>query len=179
MENSVAENEAQQSFKSPPRRRRSTFFERRDSLVVQPTSENIDRNVCRNINETEQKEHPELKRYYETLLGEKEQWKTEVNNRRNKYHDIKQQYQMAAKAPSRSRISYSALSNEDIEFLKAKVNISKVVDSQTKLHKSVKETLALYRRAMELDNVILNDCEDKVNKITKHILDNSTIEPIE
>lgn len=86
---------------------------------------------------------------------------------------------MAARAPSRSRISYSALSNEDIEFLKAKVNISKVVENQTKLHKSVKETLALYRRAMELDNVILNDCEDKVNKITKYILDNSTIEAIE
>lgn len=32
MENTSNENDANQSFKSPPRRRRSTFFERRDSI---------------------------------------------------------------------------------------------------------------------------------------------------
>lgn len=86
---------------------------------------------------------------------------------------------MAVKASSRSRISYSALSNEDIEFLKAKPNLSKLVESQLKLHKSVKETRALHRRANELDDVILAHSEECVNKITDHILENSTLEPIE
>lgn len=86
------------------------------------------------------------------------------------------QYQMTTKAPSRSRLSYSSLSNEDIEFLKAKVNISKLVDSQLKLHNSVKETQELYKKAIELDNVLLSHCEQKVNEVTDFILENSTIE---
>lgn len=86
---------------------------------------------------------------------------------------------MAVKAPARSRISYSPLSNDDIEFLKAKINISKLVESQLKLHKSVKETRALFRRASELDEVILSHCEDTVNKITEYVLDHSTVEPME
>lgn len=45
-----------------------------------------------------------------------------------------------------------------------------------KLHKSVKEIHALFKRAMELDNVILTYSEDKVKKISEHILDNSTVE---
>lgn len=83
---------------------------------------------------------------------------------------------MAANAQSRSRMSYSALSNEDIEFLKAKVNISKVVDSQQKFHTSIKETIALVRKANDLDRVLLQFCEEKVNTITEYILENSMIE---
>lgn len=83
---------------------------------------------------------------------------------------------MATKAPSRSRLSYSSLSNEDIEFLKAKVNISKLVDNQQKLHNSVKETQQLYRKAIELDDVLLNHCEQKVNEVTDYLLENSTID---
>ncbi|XP_072935224.1 uncharacterized protein [Epargyreus clarus] len=173
METSVNDNEAHQSFKSPPRRRRSTFFERRDSILPQPISEDIDSNPCKQTIEANEKRY---RKYYQTLLAEKEQWKKEVNSRRNKYHDLRQQYQMATKAPSRSRMSYAALSNEDIEFLKAKVNLSKLVESQLKLHKSVKENVALHRRAVELDNVILQNCEDKMNKVTEYILENSTIE---
>ncbi|KOB68620.1 Acetaldehyde dehydrogenase (Acetylating) [Operophtera brumata] len=73
-------------------------------------------------------------------------------------------------------MSYSALSNEDIEFLKAKPNISKLVDSQQKLHTSVKETMALVRRAYELDKVFLDFCEEQVNRIIEHIMENSTVE---
>ncbi|XP_028169369.1 uncharacterized protein LOC114359261 isoform X2 [Ostrinia furnacalis] len=173
MENSVNEGEVHESFRSPPRRRRSTFFERRDSV------ENIDPSQCAKSSTENDKHNQELQTYYEKLLVEKEQWKKEVNNRRNKYHDLRQQYQMAVKASSRSRISYSALSNEDIEFLKMKPNISKLVESQLKLHKSVKETRALYRRANELDDVILSFSEDKINKVTEYILENSTVEPVE
>lgn len=93
--------------------------------------------------------------------------------------NVSRQFQMATKAPSRSRISYASLSNEDIEFLKAKVNISKIVNSQLQLHKCVNETKDLYRKAMELDNQLLNYCEEKVKEITDYILENSTIEPIE
>uniref|UniRef100_A0A1E1WEE4 Uncharacterized protein n=1 Tax=Pectinophora gossypiella TaxID=13191 RepID=A0A1E1WEE4_PECGO len=111
------------------------------------------------------------------ISQEKEQWKKEVNSRRNKYHDLRQQYQMALKTPGRSRMSYSALSAEDIEFLKGKANIPKLVESQLKLHKSVKELRALYKRANELDSVIIKHCEEKVDKITEYIFENSTIEP--
>lgn len=83
---------------------------------------------------------------------------------------------MAVKASGRSRMSYSTLSNDDIEFIKGKCHINKLVESQQKLHKSVKETRALYKRACELDDVVLSLCEDKVNKITEYIIDNSTIE---
>lgn len=83
---------------------------------------------------------------------------------------------MAANAHSRSRMSYSALSNEDIEFLKAKPNISKLVDNQQKFHTSIKETMALVRRANELDGVLLEFCEENVKRITNHILENSTID---
>lgn len=93
--------------------------------------------------------------------------------------NVSRQFQMATKAPSRSRISYASLSNEDIEFLKAKVNISKIVNSQLQLHKCVNETKELYRKAMELDNHLLSYCEEKVKEITDYILENSTIEPIE
>lgn len=86
---------------------------------------------------------------------------------------------MAAKASSRSRMTYAALSNEDIEFLKGKPAISKLIDSQQKLHKSVKETRALFRRVNELDDVILNHCEEKINKVTEYILENSSVEPME
>ncbi|CAG5041666.1 unnamed protein product [Parnassius apollo] len=177
MESSITEHDLHKSFRSPPRRRRSTFFERRDSLVPQPLSENVDLNLCIKATDNKEKHNQDLLRYYNKLLDEKEQWKKEVKNRRNKYHDLKQQYQIAAKAPNRSRLSYSALSNDDIEFLKAKVGISKLVDSQLKLHKSIKQTYALFRRATELDDIILSNSEDKVKKITEHILDNSTLEP--
>lgn len=86
---------------------------------------------------------------------------------------------MAVKASSRSRMSYAALSNEDIEFLKAKPNISKLIDLQQKLHKSVSETRELYTRANELEDVILRNSEDVVNMVTDYILDNSTVEPVE
>ncbi|CAG9783238.1 unnamed protein product [Diatraea saccharalis] len=178
MEYSVNEDEANQPLHSPPRRRRSTFFERRESFAPQTFSDNVDLNVPEKNIENE-RQSQELLRYYDKLLVEKEQWKKEVNTRRNKYHDSRQQYQIAMKSSSRSRISYSALSNEDIEFLKAKPNISKLVESQTKLHKSVKETMALCRRANELDDVILRYSEDKVNKITDYILENSTVESLD
>ncbi|CAH2100291.1 unnamed protein product [Euphydryas editha] len=178
MEISVTENDVQQSFRSPPRRRRSTFFERRDSLMPQTFNDTLDPNVCKKLNEVDDKHQQELLRYHNNLLAEKQQWKTEVKNRGNKYHDLRQQYQMASKAPSRSRISYASLSNEDIEFLKAKVNTSKIVDNQLQLHKSVKDTRELYRKAMELDNLILSHCEENIKEITDYILENSTIEPI-
>uniref|UniRef100_A0A2A4JC38 Uncharacterized protein n=1 Tax=Heliothis virescens TaxID=7102 RepID=A0A2A4JC38_HELVI len=173
METSMNETEAHQSFRSPPRRRRSTFFERRDSIVPHTMSENVNPNKPEStVNE---RRCEDMMRYYQKLLVEKEMWKKQVNERRNKYHDLRQQYQMAVKAPSRSRMSYSALSNEDIEFLKGKPNISKLVDSQQKLHKSVLETTALYRRANELDNVILSQSEKVVSTITDYILENSTV----
>ncbi|CAH2068304.1 unnamed protein product, partial [Iphiclides podalirius] len=143
--------------------------------AVVPLSENLDLIANKKFDFNE-KRTQELQRYYDKLLNEKEQWKKEVNNRRNKYHDLRQQYQIAAKAPSRSRISYSSLLNEDIEFLKGKVGITKLVESQMKLHKSIKETHALFKRAMELDDVILSYSEDKVRKITEHILDSSSVE---
>ncbi|XP_075988532.1 uncharacterized protein LOC142984663 [Anticarsia gemmatalis] len=177
MENSINENEIHQSFRSPPRRRRSTFFERRDSIVPHTMSENVNPN--KKETEVTERQTQDMTRYYQKLLAEKEMWKKEVNERRNKYHDLRQQYQMAAKASSRSRMSYSALSNEDIEFLKAKPNISKLVDSQQKLHKSVLETREIYRRASELDNIILTHSEDMVNMVTDYILENSTVEPVE
>lgn len=86
------------------------------------------------------------------------------------------QYQIAVKASSRSRISYSALSNEDIEFLKAKPNLSKLVDSQQKLHKSVLQTRELLRRASELDEVILTNSEAMIDAVTNYILENSTLD---
>ncbi|RVE53243.1 hypothetical protein evm_002076 [Chilo suppressalis] len=177
MENTTNECETNQSFRSPPRRRRSTFFERRESFVPQ-SLKNIDPNIPLKMTENE-RHSPDLLVYHDKLLAEKEQWKKEVNSRKNKYHDLRQQYQMALKSSSRSRISYSALSTEDIEFVKAKPNISKLVESQSKLHKSVKEARALYRRANELDDVILRYSEDKVNRITEYILENSTVEPID
>ncbi|XP_041974589.1 uncharacterized protein LOC121729932 [Aricia agestis] len=179
MDNSNSENEVQKPLRSPPRRRRSTFFERRDSLVPPPLSENIDPNVCNKIRSMDEKQDHQLQAYCDKLLAEKEQWKKEVNNRRNVYHDLRHQYQMAVKAPSRSRITYSVLSDEDIEFVKAKVNISKLIDSQQKLHESIRETQQLYRRANALDDVLLNYCEDKVKKITNYILENSTVDPKE
>lgn len=72
-------------------------------------------------------------------------------------------------------MSYSALSKEDIEFLKGKPNISKLVDSQQKLHKSVLQTRALYQRANDLDNVVLTRSESILNKVTDYILENSTV----
>lgn len=86
------------------------------------------------------------------------------------------QYEIAAKVSGISQITFSALSNEDIQFINGKCNISKLVESQQKFHKSVKESRALYKRACELDNIILSVCEDTVNKITEYIIDNSTIE---
>ncbi|XP_045785995.1 uncharacterized protein LOC123881322 [Maniola jurtina] len=176
MENSESEIEAQKSFNSPPRRRRSTFFEKRDSIVPQPAIENIDPNLCNKVNEVDEKRNQELKRYHDLLLAEKNQWKEEVKSRRNKYHDLRQQFQIASNSSSRSRISYSVLSNEDIEFLKGKINVSQLVERQADLHKSVMQTRELYRRATELDNVILDHCEKKLRKITDYILENSTVE---
>lgn len=86
---------------------------------------------------------------------------------------------MAVNAPSRSRMSYAALTDEDIEFLKGKPNISKLVESQQKLHKSVLETKALFQRANKLDDVILSQSENIISQITDYILENSTIEPVE
>lgn len=85
---------------------------------------------------------------------------------------------MATKAPARSRMSYTALSNEDIEYLKAKPNLTKLVESQQKLHMSTKQAVALMRKVIELDEVIVSYCEDKVNQITQHILENSTINSV-
>ncbi|KAG6465089.1 uncharacterized protein LOC115453559 [Manduca sexta] len=176
MDNIMNETEVNQSFRSPPRRRRSTFFERRDSIV--PTiTDNVEQQSCKtDTNDT--KRSQDLMKYYEKLLVEKEQWKKEVNDRRNKYHDLRQQYQISVKASSRSRMSYAALTNEDIEFLKAKPNISKLADAQQKLHKSVKETVALVKRMNELDDVVLKHSENIVNTITEYILENSTVEPM-
>ncbi|XP_059060341.1 uncharacterized protein LOC131853463 [Achroia grisella] len=177
MENSDNENEAHQSFRSPPRRRRSTFFERRDSVAPQPLTENID-NVCKQNIVDNQKHSDELSRYYNKLLSEKEQWKKEVTSRQNKYHDLKHQYKMAQTSSSRSRLSYAALSNEDIEFLNAKPNTAHLIECQQKLHKSVKETRALFKRVNELDDVLLSYSEEKVNKITQFILENSSVDPM-
>ncbi|XP_026764506.1 uncharacterized protein LOC113522864 [Galleria mellonella] len=178
MENSINENEAHQSFRSPPRRMRSTFFERRDSIVPQTLTEDADVDECKQTKFDSQKHNEELSRYYDKLLSEKDQWKKEVTNRQNKYHDLRHQYQMAVKTSSRSRMSYAALSNEDIEFLKAKPNIAHLVECQQKLRKSVKETRALFKRVNELDDVLLNYSEDKVNKITEYILENSSVDPV-
>ncbi|XP_045510486.1 uncharacterized protein LOC123705637 isoform X2 [Colias croceus] len=177
METSDIDNDPQRILKSPPPRRRSTFFERRDSIVSQPLSENV-QDEAKNDLEEGNKCNQELERYYELLKGEKEQWQKEVNRRRNEYHDLRLQYQIAAKGSSRARLNYSVLNSEDMEFLKAKVNISKLVESQQKLQKSVKLTQALYRRALELDDVVLRTCEDKVKQITDYILDNSTIDSV-
>ncbi|XP_013144369.1 PREDICTED: uncharacterized protein LOC106107901 [Papilio polytes] len=177
MENSINEHEVQQSIRSPPRRRRSTFFERRDSLGPQLLSGRTEENVTKTDADINENHKQELQSYYEQLLSEKEQWKKEVNNRKNRYHDLRLQYQLAVKASSKAKICYSALTNEDIEFLKGKVNITKLVDSQTKLHKSVRESHALFKRAAELDNVILSHCENRIKQINEYILDNSSIEP--
>lgn len=175
MENSMNETEAHQSFRSPPRRRRSTFFERRDSIVPYTMTENVNPNKPEStVNE---RRCEDMTRYYQKLLVEKEMWKKQVNERRNKYHDLRQQYQMAVKAPSRSKMSYTALSNEDIEFLKGKPNISKLADSQQQFHKSILQTSTLYRRANEIDNVILSQSEKVVSTITEYILENSTVGP--
>ncbi|KAM3966621.1 uncharacterized protein ACR2FA_012156 [Aphomia sociella] len=178
METSANENDENQSFRSPPRRRRSTFFERRDSIAPQTLTENTDTNVCKQSPANNEKHNEELSRYYEKLLSEKDQWKKEVMTRQHKYHDLRHQFQMAIKTSSKSRMSFGALSNEDIEFLKAKPNISNLIDSQHKLHKSVKETRALFKRANELDDVILSYSEEKVNKITEYILENSSVDPM-
>ncbi|KAG7303936.1 hypothetical protein JYU34_010850 [Plutella xylostella] len=175
--NIMNEIEPHESFRSPPRRRRSTFFVGRESLAPQPP-EYHDDSEC----DTETEEHKQnLSKYSADLLLEKERWKKEVNERRNKYHDLRQQYQLATKAPSRSRItsSYSSLTNDDIEFLKGKPNLSTFVQSQQKLHQSVKQTMALYRRLNKLDNDMLAYSESKVNKVTEYIFENSTVEPME
>lgn len=88
------------------------------------------------------------------------------------------QYELATKSSSTSRMSYSTLTNEDIDFLKAKPNIYKLYESQQKLHKSVKETIAIMRKVNELDDVILSYSEDNVQRITEYILENSTVEPV-
>ncbi|KPI95454.1 hypothetical protein RR46_08913 [Papilio xuthus] len=149
MENSINENEIQQSIRSPPRRRRSTFFERRDSLGPQFLSGRLEQSVAKKD--------------------------TDINEKHNQ--ELQRQYQLAVKSSSKAKICYSALTNEDIEFLKGKVNITKLIDSQRKLHKSVRESHALFKRAAELDNVILSHCEDKIKQINEYILDNSSIEP--
>ncbi|KAJ2946630.1 hypothetical protein O0L34_g12687 [Tuta absoluta] len=177
MEESINEGELNTSYRSPPRRRRSTFFDRRESFVPQPMSENEDPNVCKQTTDASEKKNEELTKYYDKLLEEKDQWKKEVNRRRIKYHDLRQQYTMALKAPGRSRMSYSTLTDEDIEFLKAKANTSQLVESQQKLHESLIRTRALYRRKNELDNEILMYCEQRVDKITEYILENSTVYP--
>ncbi|XP_068628912.1 uncharacterized protein [Battus philenor] len=176
MEKSLSEHEANQSFRSPPRRRRSTFFERRNSIAPAPVLENFEINYCNKVPDSNQNHYEHLQRYYDQLLSEKDQWKKEVNNRKNKYHDLKQQYQLAVKTTSKSKISYSSLSNEDIEFLNGKISISKLTDSLTKLHESIKKTHAVYKRASDLDDVILSNIEDKVQEITDNVLENSRIE---
>lgn len=83
------------------------------------------------------------------------------------------------KSSARSRISYSTLTNEDIEFLKGKPNIANIAENQIKLHKSVQVLKGLYMRSNELDNVIVKKCEGNVNKITNYILENSTVDLID
>ncbi|KAH9645779.1 hypothetical protein HF086_012506 [Spodoptera exigua] len=174
MDTSMNETEAHQSFRSPPRRRRSTFFERRDSIVPHAMSENL--NPFKKETEANDRHSEDLTRYRKALHLTS---KYHLEGYKLNYTLCCRQYQMAVKASSRSRMSYSALSNEDIEFIKGKPNISKLIDSQQKLHKSVLEARALYRRASELDNVILTQSENIVSMVTDYILENSTIGPTE
>ncbi|CAK1548164.1 unnamed protein product [Leptosia nina] len=162
----------QQLPKSPPRRRRSTFFVRRESIVPDPPPKRtfVDAEPDRQQNE-------QLLQYCKDLQNEKQQWKDEVRQRRNDYHELREQCKMAKNAaPTRSEMCYSALTDEDIEFLNQKINLSKLCESQQALHKEVEVTRAFYRRAMELDNEILNRCEENVHKIQDNILENSTVD---
>lgn len=78
-----------------------------------------------------------------------------------------------AKKSDKVRINYSILSNEDIEFLRGKPNLTDLVDSVKRLQKATNATYALYKRLEELDNVILERAEGQVERMTKHLLDNS------
>lgn len=172
MDNSTSETEVHQSFRSPPRRRRSTFFERRDSIVPNIISEK------KKEIEVNERHTDDMMRYYQKLLSEQEMWKKETNEMRHKYDDIKQQYK-TTKSCSGSTMSFAALTDEDIKFFKSKLNVTKLIDSQQKLHKCVLETRELYRRASELDNVILTNSENRVKIVTDYILENSTIDPVD
>ncbi|GBP27830.1 hypothetical protein EVAR_94234_1 [Eumeta japonica] len=176
MEMQVDETCEPHSFRSPPRRRRSTFFERRVSLAPQHDLEDNDNSM----NKKHKCKHQEnLTKYCEKLSEEKDNWKKEVKDRRHIYHDIKQEFETKAKSTSKSIISYELMTNEDIAFLKGKPNIVKIAENQEKLYDTVKETRALFRRVTELDNIILNSCEDIVERVTQHILDNSTVDSVD
>lgn len=83
------------------------------------------------------------------------------------------QYQMATK---KSRLSYSALTNEDIEFLNAKINLTKLVDSAGKLHDTTKSCVAFVMKANELDDEMLTLTEKKVDKVVQHLIEQSFLE---
>ncbi|KAI8425582.1 hypothetical protein MSG28_011405 [Choristoneura fumiferana] len=85
---------------------------------------------------------------------------------------LRQQLNMAKKS-DKVRINYSILSNEDIEFLRGKPNLTDLVDSVKKLQKATTATYALYKRLGELDNVILEKAESQVERMTRHLLENS------
>ncbi|XP_063370047.1 uncharacterized protein LOC134658348 [Cydia amplana] len=163
VENCNAENSADSL---PRRRRRSSFFERR-SIVPEPIM-HID------ANDTEDGEVDEeyLNQYYTQLQNEKNQWKKEVQNRRGILHDAELQLKLT-KNSDKIRINYSILSNEDIKFLEAKPNLTDLVDSVRKLQRSTRGTYALYKRAMELDEVVLRDVESKVERVTRYLLEHS------
>ncbi|XP_073958829.1 uncharacterized protein [Choristoneura fumiferana] len=166
--NKNAENcNAENSAESPPRpRRRSSFFERR-SIVPEPTMDiDVDEEKC------EEDDDKQLRQYYAQLMSEKEQWKAEVKHRRGILHDAELQLNMAKKS-DKVRINYSILSNEDIEFLRGKPNLTDLVDSVKKLQKATTATYALYKRLGELDNVILEKAESQVERMTRHLLENS------
>ncbi|XP_050663930.1 uncharacterized protein LOC126964692 [Leptidea sinapis] len=170
MEDTSGESNLQQ----PPKRRRSTFFERRDSIMPQPAPDNILDSQA-TIIDGDEKRKEELLRYYDQLMNEKQQWKREINEKRSKYHDLRQQLEIATASSSRSKLDYSVLTSEDIEFLNAKVNISKLVEIQQDLHKSLMQTKEFYRKASQLNNVIVSHCENKINEVTDYIIENSTI----
>ncbi|XP_048000349.1 uncharacterized protein LOC125237378 [Leguminivora glycinivorella] len=166
-ENNVENCNAENSADSPPqRRRRSSFFERR-SIVPEPSM-----NIIADDTNDEDADEEYLNQYYTQLRSEKDQWKKEVQNRRGILHDAELQLKMAKKS-DKVRINYSILSNEDIEFLQAKPNLPDLVDSVRKLQKSTRETYELYKRAVELDEVVLRDVEGKVERVTKYLLEHS------
>ncbi|XP_061724644.1 uncharacterized protein LOC133530642 [Cydia pomonella] len=166
-EKNVEKWNAENSSDTPPRRRRrSSFFERR-SIVPEPSM-----HIDADDTEDGEVDNEYLNQYYAQLQSEKNQWKKEVQNRRGILHDAELQLKLAKKS-DKLRINYSILSNEDIEFLQAKPNLTDLVDSVRNLQKSTRETYALYKRAMELDEVVLRDVEGKVERVTRYLLERS------
>ncbi|CAH4035059.1 uncharacterized protein LOC123710413 [Pieris brassicae] len=176
MENCLEESDIQVPV-SPPRRRRSTFFVRRESLAPALHAEN----KLDSTNGDERKAHNEaVTKYYNALLYEKSLWKEELIRRRDVYQELRLQCKIAQKRPnSLESQTYSVLNAEDIEFLNRKINLSQLIERQQGLHKSVKIAQAFYRKATELENVILTNVESKIDKIHDYIFENSTMDFVE